>query len=451
MADDQGWGDVGYMGHPVLKTPVLDDMAAHGLRFDRFYAAAPVCSPTRGSVLTGRHPNRFGCFSWGYTLRPEEVTLAEALHRAGYVTGHFGKWHLGAVTKTCSVSPGASGFDEWYSAPNFFDLNPLLSHRGTVESFHGDSSVVTARLAIPFMREAVKAGKPFLAVVWFGSPHVPHRALPSDRKPYADMPERKQNFYGELAAMDRAIGMLRDELRRLDIADKTIFWYCSDNGALPVGSTGGLSGKKGNLYEGGIRVPAIIEWPGRIDMPRRIDMPCSTVDIHPTLLELAGVTVEHQPVLDGMSLVPLLDGRSMHRTRPLGFWVYPRRGISTPARRILERLRAEQQGKQNVTGPTQADGPVVPLGERFPTDRFPGSAAWIDGRYKLLHLEGKTKAGKGKTATGKQAHRDLLFDLQRDPAERRDLSSMLPERKAKMKEALRAWQRSVLKSLNEGS
>ncbi|MCC7342403.1 MAG: sulfatase-like hydrolase/transferase, partial [Bryobacterales bacterium] len=97
MADDQGWGDVGYYGNPVLKTPVLDEMSRTGLRFDRFYAAAPVCSPTRGSVMTGRHPNRFGCFSWGYPLRPQEVTVAEALRSAGYATGHFGKWHLGEV------------------------------------------------------------------------------------------------------------------------------------------------------------------------------------------------------------------------------------------------------------------------------------------------------------------------------------------------------------------
>src|SRR5665648_81005 len=111
MADDQGWGDMGYNGHPVLKTPNFDNMAASGLRFDRFYAAAPVCSPTRGSVMTGRHPNRFGCFSWGRTLRPQEITVAEALKTAGYVTGHFGKWHLGPVRKDSPVNPGNSGFD----------------------------------------------------------------------------------------------------------------------------------------------------------------------------------------------------------------------------------------------------------------------------------------------------------------------------------------------------
>ncbi len=108
MADDQGWGDMAFNGHPVLLTPNFDAMARETLRFDRFYAAAPVCSPTRGSVLTGRHPNRFGCFSWGHTLRPQEITLAEALKTVGYVTGHFGKWHVGSVQPDSPVNPGAS-------------------------------------------------------------------------------------------------------------------------------------------------------------------------------------------------------------------------------------------------------------------------------------------------------------------------------------------------------
>ena len=127
MADDQGWGDLGYYGHTVLKTPNFDNMAASGLRFDQFYAAAPVCSPTRGNVMTGRNPNRFECFSWGYTLRPQEITIAEILKKTGYKTGHFVKWHLGSVQKGSPVNLGASGFDKWLSSPNFFDNDPILS------------------------------------------------------------------------------------------------------------------------------------------------------------------------------------------------------------------------------------------------------------------------------------------------------------------------------------
>lgn len=255
MADDQGWGDVGYYDNPVLKTPVLDEMSRSGLRFDRFYAAAPVCSPTRGSVMTGRHPNRFGCFSWGHPLRPQEVTVAEVLRSAGYTTGHFGKWHLGEVRADSTVSPGASGFGEWLSTPNFYDNNPLMSDKGKVVEVNGEGSQVAVDAAIRFMRDAAKRKQPFLAVVWFGSPHEPHEALDADREPYRDQPENMQHFYGELTAMDRAIGNLRKELRNLNIAENTLLWYNSDNGAIKEGSTGGLTGRKAALEEGASGCP----------------------------------------------------------------------------------------------------------------------------------------------------------------------------------------------------
>ena len=148
MADDQGWGDTGYYGHPVLKTPVMDEMARTGLRFDRFYSAAAVCSPTRGSVMTGRNPNRFGCFAWGHTLRPQEITVAEALKKAGYTTAHFGKWHIGSMRADGAASPGNSGFDDWFSSPNFYENSPLFSHNGQVIETDGESSHVTTDLAL---------------------------------------------------------------------------------------------------------------------------------------------------------------------------------------------------------------------------------------------------------------------------------------------------------------
>ena len=244
MADDQGWGDVGFRNHPVLKTPVMDEMAATGLRFERFYSAAPVCSPTRGSVLTGRHPNRFGCFSWGHTLRPQELTIAKALKSAGYTTGHFGKWHLGPVRADSPVCPGAMGFDEWQSTPNFFENSPLMSRKGKVIETRGEGSQVTVDAALEFIRAATSRRQPFLAVVWFGSPHAPHQALDDDRRLYRDQPEKLQHFYGEITAMDRALGNLRLHLRKSGIVENTLLWYNSDNGAIPVGSTGGLSGRR---------------------------------------------------------------------------------------------------------------------------------------------------------------------------------------------------------------
>ena len=276
MADDQGWGDTGYNGHPLLKTPVMDEMARTGLRFDRFYAAAAVCSPTRGSVMTGRHPNRFGCFAWGHTLRPQEITIAEALKKAGYTTGHFGKWHIGSVRADGTASPGNSGFDEWFSSPNFYENNPLFSHNGKVIETKGESSDVTAGLAMDWIGKVAKGKKPFLAVVWFGNPHSPHVAVDKFKKMYSDQPDGVAHFFGEITAMDAALGKMRSGLRKLGIADNTVLWYCSDNGSLPKGSSGGLRARKGSLYEGGIRVPAVLEWPARVKANRITDINANT-------------------------------------------------------------------------------------------------------------------------------------------------------------------------------
>jgi arylsulfatase A-like enzyme len=431
MADDQGWGDVGYRGHPVLKTPVLDEMAASGLRFERFYAAAPVCSPTRGSVLTGRHPNRYGCFSWGHTLRPQEVTIAEALKPANYATGHFGKWHVGPVRADSPVCPGASGFDEWLASPNFFENDPLMSHKGRVVQTRGEGSQVTVDAAIEFIRGAASRKQPFLVLVWFGSPHAPHEALDQDRRLYADQPEKLQHFYGEITAMDRAIGRLRRELRTLGIAENTLFWYNSDNGAIPVGSTGGLAGGKGTVDEGGIRVPGIIEWPARIGKPRTSFLPCGTVDIYPTLVEIAGVRVRNQvQPLDGISLVPLIGDRTKSRRKPLGFWVYPVSGIGVNSTKLLEEMRTRQ-----AAGPPEPDPGKIT--GRYPEENLPGPAAWIDGDYKLHRRAPKEVRAEYK-----------LFDLNKDPQEKTDLAAGEPQRVERMKGELADWQRSVIRSLN---
>ena len=181
MGDDHGWEETGYNGHPHVKTPVLDEIAATGLRFDRFYAAHPSCSPTRASFLTGRHPNRMGTFAPGWSLRPEEITLAHLLGQAGYRCGHFGKWHVGTVKAGSPTNPGAMGFDEWVSHDNFFELNPSLSRNGgPPEVFPGESSEIVVHEAIRFIDSARSTGAPFLAVVWFGSPHEPYSGLAAD-------------------------------------------------------------------------------------------------------------------------------------------------------------------------------------------------------------------------------------------------------------------------------
>ncbi|MFP4058568.1 MAG: sulfatase-like hydrolase/transferase [Candidatus Brocadiia bacterium] len=436
MADDQGWGDMGYYGHPVLKTPHFDKMAAEALRFDRFYAAAPVCSPTRGSVMTGRHPNRFGCFKWGRTLRPQEITVAEALKTAGYVTGHFGKWHLGSVRKASPVNPGASGFDEWLSAPNFFDNDPILSREGKAVQMKGESSMVTADAAIEFIRNHAKGPRPFLAVVWFGSPHGPHRATEEFRKLYDDQPRRKQHFYGEITGMDAAFGKLRAELRSLGIHQNTILWYCSDNGGLD-GSTSGGRGRKGSIYEGGLRVPGLLEWPARLPRPRVTDVPCNTSDIYPTLLDVLGVRMPGQPPLDGISLVPLLEGKMDERPRPMGFWSHPTGGIGTPSAKWMGELLAAQKAGKDLEPDWRLRRDAAEIKKKYPLDSFPGHAAWLDWPWKLHRIQGK----KGSVRTE-------LYNLPEDPGEKKDLAKAQPERVARMRGDLEAWLASVVRSLN---
>ena len=207
MADDQGWGDMAYNGHPHLKTPNFDALAKEAIRFDLFHAAAPVCSPTRGSVMTGRTPNRMACFKWGHPIRPQETTVAQVLKAAGYRTGHFGKWHLGSVQKDGLVHARASAGSTSGCRPRTSSTSTRSSAtRARPSPFKGDSSDVTADLAVKFIRDCAAKKQPFLAVVWFGSPHTPHQALPADRKPYADRPAAEQDFLGEITAMDRAFG-----------------------------------------------------------------------------------------------------------------------------------------------------------------------------------------------------------------------------------------------------
>lgn len=440
MADDQGWGDMAYNGHPVLKTPNFDDMAKTGLRFDRFYAAAPVCSPTRGSVLTGRHPNRFGCFKWGHSLRPQEITIAELLKSAGYITGHFGKWHLGSVRPGSPVNPGANGFDEWFSAENFFDNNPILSREGKATPVEGESSIITADAAIDFIRRSAKKDSPFFAVVWFGSPHSPHQALKKYQDMYPKQSKALQNFYGEITAMDEAFGKIRAELKKLGIQDNTILWYCSDNGALPrVGSTGGFRGNKGSVYEGGVLVPAIMEWPAKIKMPRTTDVRCNTTDILPTLVDIVGITPKKKMPIDGISLVPLIEGTMKERGKGMGFWDHPTPGISTPSKQwMVELLQDQNEGHAQGKDKAKLRLTAAKITKTYPEKNFPGHSAWIAGNWKLHRIENKKN----------QMVRLELYDLATDPYEKKNVTDAHADRVQAMQRELEMWLVSVVRSLN---
>ncbi|MCA9115368.1 MAG: sulfatase-like hydrolase/transferase, partial [Planctomycetaceae bacterium] len=378
-------------------------------------------------------------------LRPQEITVAEVLQQAGWATGHFGKWHLGTVRADSPLSPGQQGFDEWLSAPNFFELSPKLSHNGVPTQTTGEGSEVIVEAAVKFIRGAVEQKQPFLAVVWFGSPHNPHIATAEDRLAYTDQIPALQHYYGEITAMDRALGQLRTGLRELGVAENTLLWYTSDNGPQGPndrrpGSAGGLRGRKGSLWEGGIRVPCLIEWPARVAKPRQSSIPAGTVDILPTVLEVAGLQAK-QPdrPLDGTSLVPLLNGKMESRDKPLGFWVYPGRGIPMRSGEIVDALEeelADSSTPRTVDQLTPAERGEIP--RTYSLDQFPGHAAWADGRFKLHQLP----AGKGGD------FRYLLYDLEADPAEQTNLVNREPERVRAMQQALRKWQVSVLQSAN---
>ncbi len=461
MGDDHGWDETGYNGHPHLKTPVLDEMAAAGLRLDRFYSAHPSCSPTRGSVLTGRHPNRYGTFSPGYSIRPEEVTIAHLLSKAGYLCGHFGKWHLGPVKAESPTNPGAMGFDEWVSHDNFFELNPVFSRNGSKpEKFEGESSEIVIAETIKFLAKAQQKQQPFFTVVWFGSPHEPYSGLKNDLALYDDLPaeySKKQvrltsnetgrptkrplrdvlrERYAEITAMDRSIGQLRDWLKQEKIKDNTLLWYCGDNGTPGDGIvTSPYRGQKGNMYEGGIRVPGVIEWPARITKPVASNVNSVTSDILPTLCTLAGAAIPKRP-LDGISLSPVIDGEMNERPSLIGFWAFDASDDSKNKPYIDAKL-------QEGTTPL-----VKMMGDLFtrnfknfhhPTivdDDFAGARVLLGNRYKLV-----VQSKRGGDS------RSELFDLRDDPAETKNLATTKPKIAASMLAELREWQQSVLSSL----
>jgi len=349
--------------------------------------------------------------------------VAEAVKTAGYATGHFGKWHLGPVKAGTPVNPGGSGFDEWLSHDNFFELDPPLSLNGAPPETHkGESSEIVVNEALRFAQKAVRAKKPFLAVVWFGSPHTPHKALAKDRKPYAGLPAKTQHYLGEIAAVDRAMGMLRRGLKSLRAADDTLVWCCSDNGPTGPGSAGGLKGKKGSLWEGGVRVPALIEWPARVRRHFATKVPCCTTDIYPTIVDLLGIEVPGQvKPIDGISLRPLIEGKMAARPRPIPFWKYPLKG---------ERGNKPFLDKKALSGTWRKFSNFTHPKPR--TAGFKGHAALIDNRYKLHKLNGKLS----------------LYDLEADAAEKKDIAGRNPEVVARMKAALEEWQASVERSLS---
>ncbi len=449
MSDDQGWGETGYNGHPHLKAPVLDEMAATGLRLDRFYAASPVCTPTRASVMTGRHANRSGAFAPNWSTRPEETTIAHILKAAGYRTGHFGKWHLGAVKENSPVNPRRMGFDEYLSHDNYFEMNPLLSRNGAPPRIvPGESSEILVDEAIRFLRKVNSEDQPFFIVIWFASPHDPYSGLDKDIALYRDVPnEEMQRRFAEITAMDRAIGTFRAALRELNLASNTLLWFNSDNGPPPVANpqysyNGGFRGEKSTLYEGGLRVPALIEWPAVIKTPRKSSVAGVTSDILPTILDLLALKhPDPDRPLDGISLRSLIvDGKMNERPTPIGFWQYPFPTYGEIRREETKYERWISEELSRGTMPT-AHSPGVDFRNyhhpQAKLEDFGGNAAWMDNRLKLV--TGKPRDGRDRIE---------LYDLLADPRETINIADQHPEIVHRMTEELLNWQQSIERSLS---
>lgn len=321
--------------------------------------------------------------------------MARGLSEAGYATGHFGKWHLNGlrgpgvpVVADDAHGPGVFGFDEWLSVTNFFERDPLMSRNGLFVQQTGDSSEVVVADALRFIGRQVARSKPFFAVIWYGTPHSPWIASEEDRAPFSELDERSQHHYGELVAMDRSIGTLRAGLRELGVDQNTLVWFTSDNGGLPriePETVGGLRGFKGSLYEGGIRVPAIVEWPAGIPESRITKYPAVTMDIFPTLAALAGLpaTALLQPQ-DGVDLSPVFDGHDGPRDKLIGF-------------------------------------------------RHTGRIALIDNNLKIVDNDREAEALQ-------------VYDLESDPGETRDLTQERNADAVRLRAAIEQWNASVTAS-----
>jgi arylsulfatase A-like enzyme len=441
MADDMGWGDVGFNGNQAIKTPELDRLASKGVILNRFYSAATVCSPTRGSCITGRNPFRYGIYLANVgTLKQEEVSIAEILKQYGYTTGHFGKWHLGSLSddlpdgrrggkdKLAFSPPWNHGFDVCFSneqaVPTWDPMknqpfsNPTRYWVGyqefATENLEGDDSRVIMDRVIPFIRSAASNNQPFIALVWFHAPHSPVVAGESFKKMYSEYDENKQHYYGCITAMDMQVGRLYNELEKLGIDKNTLITFNSDNGPAGAGptsvpesqmpggrnqgETGGFTGRKGTLYEGGVRVPGFVVWPEKITEGQKIDFPLVTSDFFPTILSILGIELPKRPY-DGINIFPALQGKMETRPDYIGF-------------------------QSHI------------------------DASLVSQQYKLLVKNANNINGGKVTRAAAPDKIYELFDLINDKYETNNIAAQHPDIVAQMKKALDEWMESCKQSDN---
>jgi arylsulfatase A len=347
LCDDLGYGDLECFGHPHIKTPHLNKLASEGMKLTDCYAAAPVCSPSRAGMLTGRTPYRCGVYDWipensPMHLRDKEVTVATLLRRSGYATCHVGKWHCnGKFNSGQQPQPGDHGFEHWFATQN----NARPTHKDPVNFVRngrpagpltGYSSELIAQEAIDWLTTTWDRSKPFCLFVWFHAPHEPIATSPKFMDMYAEHDEAI--YYGNVTEMDHAFGRVMKALDDMKLRDETFVMFTSDNGPETLkryrgahrsfGSPGPLRGMKLHMYEGGIRVPGIVRWPGKTRPATTCREPINGTDVLPTLCDIAAVKVPADQPIDGASMLPIFKGKPIKRDVPL-YWRYDK-ALSKP-------------------------------------------------------------------------------------------------------------------------
>ncbi|GIW82138.1 MAG: N-acetylgalactosamine-6-sulfatase [Gemmatales bacterium] len=352
FVDDLGYGELGCQGNPQIPTPNIDSIAKNGVRFTAGYVSAPYCCPSRAGLLTGRYQTRFGheLNAVGkQNLLPDvglplgEHTIADYLKKAGYVTGIIGKWHLGATEK---YHPLKRGFDEFFGftheghfyvpppyqgvvshlrsrEPKYDEDNPIRRNQKTVQEPHYLTHALT-REAVAFIDRHRR--KPFFLYLAYNAVHSPMQAALDDVKKFEHIKdEHRRVFAGMLAALDDGVGKVLRKLRACSLEEKTLIFFISDNGgptAELTSSNRPLRGGKGQLWEGGIRIPFLVQWKGQIPAGKVYSKPVISLDVLPTALAAAGVGLPKDRIIDGVDLLPYLTGKTNQLPHDTLFWRY---------------------------------------------------------------------------------------------------------------------------------
>ncbi|GAA1485070.1 sulfatase family protein [Brachybacterium fresconis] len=434
-ADDLGWGDLGCFGAEDIPTPHLDGLCRGGVKLPQWYSNSPVCSPSRASLLTGKHPGHAGVESILGGRRdtpglPAQPTLASQLKERGYRTGIFGKWHLGA---DAAYAPEHYGFDETFGfRAGCVDYYSHIFYWGQGNPLHdlwedGDEvwrngeylTTLIGRRAADFITRSAEDG-PFFCYVPFNAPHYPMHAPAEHMARVAHLPEGRRETAAMIAAMDDAIGEILAALDRSGTREDTLVMFSSDNGpsresrnwldgeeiSYTGGSSGGLRGSKGSVFEGGIRVPGILSWPAQLPAGTVFEQAGMMMDVLPTVLDASDGAAPELPDVDGISLLDVLRDASAD-------------GTSTGA-------DDDGIGAADAVGPSDA-------ARRSLVWSYQGQWAVRRGRHKLVV---DAREGMDPPATVGKA----LYDLEADPAETVDLAAEAPETLAALERELSAHQ-----------